>query len=84
MFELTDSCVRIAFGGDPKEAEACIIVGGGKCGGGYADAIIGSQGEREEWRWQGGDGVIGVCVGNGGCPAWAVSFREGGVSMRWR
>ena len=71
--------------GDPKEAEACIIVRGEERGGGYADAIIGSQGEGEEWRWQGGGGVIGVCVRNGGCPAWAASFRKGGgVSMRWR
>ena len=83
MFELTDSCVRIAFGGDPKEAEACIIVGGGKCGGGYADAIIGSQGEREEWRWQGGGGVIGVCVRNGGTLRGRLSSGRG-VSMRWR
>ena len=66
------------FEGDPKKAEACIIVRGGKRGGGYADAVIGSQGGREEWWWQGGDGVIEVCVRNGGVPCVGGVLQGGG------
>ena len=53
MFELVDSGVGAAFGGNTEEAQTCIVVWSGKCGGCYAYTFSGPQGEGE-CRW-GGD-----------------------------
>ena len=47
MFELVESGVGAAFGGNTKEAQACIIVWCGKCGGCYVYTVSGPQGEGE-------------------------------------
>ena len=77
MFELVDSGVGAAFGGNTEEAQTCIVVWSGKCGGCYAYTFSGPQGEGE-CRW-GGDvgGVSWVKIGDGGPSAWAAFIRKG-------
>ena len=58
VFELADSGVGAAFGGDAKEAQACLIVWGGECGGGYSYTFLGPQGEGE-CRRRGDVGRVG-------------------------
>ena len=60
MFELVESGVGAAFGGNTKEAQACIVVWCGKCGGCYAYTVSGPQGEGEcRWGGCGGGGQFG-------------------------
>ena len=77
MFELVESGVGAALGGNTKEAQACIVVWCGKCGGCYAYTVSGPQGEGECRRGDVGR-VSWVKVGDGGRPAWAASIQKGG------
>ena len=57
VFEFAGSGIRAALGSDAKEAQACIIVWGGECGGCYSYTVLGPQGKESA----GGRGMGRVC-----------------------